>query len=139
MSETPRRKSTHSGNDNGNRLEVRDDVPATVPVRDGKRPEGPVVNVPAVARVDFVDHLGHRARARDREPARRTPARDRPGIAGRRRARWAENPVRRRPGAGCGELPGDLRDGAPADASGQRGRQGGGVPGGDDGGGCGLP
>ncbi|WP_368733142.1 DUF397 domain-containing protein [Streptomyces alkaliphilus] len=61
MSRTPWRKSTHSGNDNGNCLEVRDDVPATVPVRDSKRPEGPVVNVPAVAWADFIDHLKRRA------------------------------------------------------------------------------
>ncbi|MCE7081940.1 DUF397 domain-containing protein [Streptomyces sp. ST2-7A] len=61
MSETPWRKSTHSGNDNGNCLEVRDGVPAMVPVRDSKRPGGPVVNVPVASWVGFVDHLKRRA------------------------------------------------------------------------------
>ncbi|MDT0308100.1 DUF397 domain-containing protein [Streptomyces sp. DSM 44917] len=40
------RKSTYSGVNNGDCLEVADGVPGLVPVRDSKVPDGPVLVVP---------------------------------------------------------------------------------------------
>ncbi|MFD5899882.1 DUF397 domain-containing protein [Streptomyces microflavus] len=37
------RKSSYSNSDGGNCVEVSDDYPGVVPVRDSKRPEGPAV------------------------------------------------------------------------------------------------
>ncbi|MCE7080854.1 DUF397 domain-containing protein [Streptomyces sp. ST2-7A] len=39
------RKSTYSGVDNGQCLEVADGVPGVVPVRDSKRPDGPTLTI----------------------------------------------------------------------------------------------
>ncbi|MFJ1616708.1 DUF397 domain-containing protein [Streptomyces sp. NPDC088846] len=49
------RKSSHSNGDGGNCVEVADGHPGIVPVRDSKRPEGPVLVVPASAWTPFVE------------------------------------------------------------------------------------
>ncbi|MGA5419226.1 DUF397 domain-containing protein [Streptomyces lavendulocolor] len=49
------RKSTHSNGEGGNCLEVRDDLPGVVPVRDSKNPAGPVLVVTAPAWRAFVE------------------------------------------------------------------------------------
>ncbi|MGW8994587.1 DUF397 domain-containing protein [Streptomyces zhihengii] len=52
------RTSTYSGNTGGECVEVADGCPAgAVPVRDSKRPDGPVVTVGAGAWRAFVDGL----------------------------------------------------------------------------------
>ncbi|MER7152939.1 DUF397 domain-containing protein [Streptomyces lydicus] len=48
------RKSSHSNPDGGNCLEVADNLPALVPVRDSKDPHGPALVFPAVAWASFV-------------------------------------------------------------------------------------
>ncbi|MFD7707683.1 DUF397 domain-containing protein [Streptomyces sp. NPDC059785] len=48
------RKSSYSGNEAGSCLEVRDDHPAGIPVRDSKVPDGPVLFVSAVSWSVFV-------------------------------------------------------------------------------------
>ncbi|MHA7956278.1 DUF397 domain-containing protein [Streptomyces sp. L500] len=50
------RKSTHSGNGT-DCVEVADQFPGAVPVRDSKRPNGPVIVVPATAWSAFVDQI----------------------------------------------------------------------------------
>ncbi|MBN3928194.1 DUF397 domain-containing protein [Streptomyces verrucosisporus] len=50
------RSSTHSGGNN-ECVEVADDVPGIVPVRDSKRPAGPVLGVSPDAWAAFLDHL----------------------------------------------------------------------------------
>ncbi|GAA2094003.1 hypothetical protein GCM10009759_21130 [Kitasatospora saccharophila] len=47
------RKSSHSAN-GGNCVEVSDDIPGTVPVRDSKDPHGPALLFPAAAWSTFV-------------------------------------------------------------------------------------
>ncbi|GAA2426251.1 DUF397 domain-containing protein [Streptomyces mauvecolor] len=47
-------KSSYSGGEGGNCLEVRDDVPHIVPVRDSKNPDGPVLVFPAAAWSAFI-------------------------------------------------------------------------------------
>jgi hypothetical protein len=54
MTKSPWRKSSYSGHDNGNCLEVRDDIPGAVPVRDSKKPAGPQLTIPANAWQVFV-------------------------------------------------------------------------------------
>ncbi|MER8041981.1 DUF397 domain-containing protein [Streptomyces sp. NPDC094032] len=49
------RKSSYSNGSGGDCLEVRDDVPHLVPVRDSKRPDGPVVVVSGAAWAPFVE------------------------------------------------------------------------------------
>ncbi|RPK58657.1 DUF397 domain-containing protein [Streptomyces sp. ADI95-17] len=49
------RKSSHSNGDGGNCLEVADGHQDLVPVRDSKRPEGPVLVIPASAWAPFVE------------------------------------------------------------------------------------
>ncbi|QNP63154.1 DUF397 domain-containing protein [Streptomyces genisteinicus] len=57
-STTQWRKSTYSGPTGGDCVEVADGCPAgAVPVRDSKRPDGPVVTVGAGAWRAFVDGL----------------------------------------------------------------------------------
>ncbi|UGY92089.1 DUF397 domain-containing protein [Streptomyces gobiensis] len=51
------RKSTYSGVNNGDCLEVADDFPGVVPVRDSKRPGGPVLVVPAASWAAFIEHV----------------------------------------------------------------------------------
>ncbi|HZF77173.1 MAG TPA: DUF397 domain-containing protein [Acetobacteraceae bacterium] len=55
-SEATWRASSHSGGQ-GNCVEVADDVPGMVPVRDSKRPAGPVVGFGPDAWAAFLDHL----------------------------------------------------------------------------------
>ncbi|MEV8126747.1 DUF397 domain-containing protein [Streptomyces sp. NPDC085944] len=57
-SETQWRRSSYSGPNGGDCVEVADNCPAdAVPVRDSKHPSGPVVTVGAVAWQSFVDAL----------------------------------------------------------------------------------
>ncbi|MDT0270504.1 DUF397 domain-containing protein [Streptomyces sp. DSM 44915] len=48
------RRSSHSNADAGNCLEVLDNHPAGVPVRDSKNPAGPALVVPAAAWGSFL-------------------------------------------------------------------------------------
>ncbi|MET8506521.1 DUF397 domain-containing protein [Streptomyces sp. NPDC014779] len=48
------RKSSYSNGDGGNCVEVADNTPGLVPVRDSKRPDGPVLVVTAAAWAHFV-------------------------------------------------------------------------------------
>lgn len=51
------RKSSYSNGDGGNCVEIRDDLPGQVPVRDSKNAEGPVLVFPAAAWGAFVYEL----------------------------------------------------------------------------------
>ncbi|MEU0585631.1 DUF397 domain-containing protein [Streptomyces sp. NPDC006132] len=51
------RKSSYSDNNAGSCLEVLDDHPSGIPVRDSKNPHGPAVIVPAPAWSSFVTAL----------------------------------------------------------------------------------
>ncbi|WP_406135371.1 DUF397 domain-containing protein [Streptomyces sp. NBC_01089] len=51
------RKSSYSNQDGGQCLEVSDDFAAVVPVRDSKRPDGPVVTFAADHWSSFVSAL----------------------------------------------------------------------------------
>ncbi|MET9656718.1 DUF397 domain-containing protein [Streptomyces sp. NPDC006510] len=51
------RKSSYSNGDGGDCLEVADGHQDLVPVRDSKRPEGPVLVVPASAWTPFVESV----------------------------------------------------------------------------------
>ncbi|MFF3730307.1 DUF397 domain-containing protein [Streptomyces sp. NPDC002476] len=51
------RKSSHSNSSGGDCLEVADGRPGIVPVRDSKRPEGPVLVLPASAWTPFIDSV----------------------------------------------------------------------------------
>ncbi|QEV49913.1 DUF397 domain-containing protein [Streptomyces vinaceus] len=51
------RKSTHSGGDGGNCLEVADGHPGIVPVRDSKVPDGPHLTFNGPAWTAFVTSL----------------------------------------------------------------------------------
>ncbi|MGW2084132.1 DUF397 domain-containing protein [Streptomyces sp. NPDC001880] len=51
------RKSSYSNGDGGERLEVADGHQDLVPVRDSKRPEGPVLVVNASAWTPFVESI----------------------------------------------------------------------------------
>ncbi|WP_411143290.1 DUF397 domain-containing protein [Streptomyces sp. x-80] len=48
------RKSSYSNGSGGNCIEVADDLPGLVPVRDSKNPDGPVLVIPAPAWNSFV-------------------------------------------------------------------------------------
>ncbi|MFJ8712144.1 DUF397 domain-containing protein [Streptomyces violaceus] len=50
------RKSSYSNGDGGNCVEVADGVPGTVPVRDSKLADSPVVLVGAAAWGEFIRH-----------------------------------------------------------------------------------
>ncbi|MBZ9643673.1 DUF397 domain-containing protein [Streptomyces sp. PSKA30] len=53
------RKSSYSGGDGGEAcVEVADEVPGVVPVRDSKVPHGPVVVIGSAAWTDFVGTVG---------------------------------------------------------------------------------
>lgn len=52
------RKSTHSGGDGGDCLEVSDSHPGLVPVRDSKVPDGPHLIFRGAAWTTFVAALG---------------------------------------------------------------------------------
>ncbi|MFI8764209.1 DUF397 domain-containing protein [Streptomyces sp. NPDC053792] len=49
------RKSSYSNGDGGECVEVADNVPGLVPVRDSKRPHGPVLLLPVAAWAPFVE------------------------------------------------------------------------------------
>ncbi|MGW1884900.1 DUF397 domain-containing protein [Streptomyces sp. NPDC001970] len=51
----PWRKSSYSNGQGGDCVEVLDDIPGVVPVRDSKTPTGPVLVVTAAAWAAFVD------------------------------------------------------------------------------------
>ncbi|MFE0375190.1 DUF397 domain-containing protein [Streptomyces inhibens] len=51
------RKSTHSGGDGGDCLEVSDDHPGVVPVRDSKNPHGPALAFRAPVWSAFIDGI----------------------------------------------------------------------------------
>ncbi|MFJ8695702.1 DUF397 domain-containing protein [Streptomyces roseolilacinus] len=57
MSAVTWRRSSHSNTSGGNCLEVADDFPGLVPVRDSKVPDGGVVVVSARAWAPFVEAL----------------------------------------------------------------------------------
>ncbi|MEV3887315.1 DUF397 domain-containing protein [Streptomyces albogriseolus] len=48
------RKSSHSGSEGGSCLEVLDDHPTGVPVRDSKVPQGPALVFPSTGWTSFV-------------------------------------------------------------------------------------
>ncbi|QIQ04920.1 DUF397 domain-containing protein [Streptomyces liangshanensis] len=51
------RKSSYSNGEGGECLEVADDLPGRVPVRDSKNPSGPALVVSASAWADFVAYV----------------------------------------------------------------------------------
>lgn len=51
------RKSSYSNQDGGECVEVADDIPGLVPVRDSKNPQGPALVFPADAWSAFVTGL----------------------------------------------------------------------------------
>ncbi|WMX45053.1 DUF397 domain-containing protein [Streptomyces roseicoloratus] len=51
------RKSSYSDGGGGDCVEVADNLPHTVPVRDSKNPAGPALLIPAPAWSAFVDHV----------------------------------------------------------------------------------
>ncbi|MEV7467728.1 DUF397 domain-containing protein [Streptomyces kronopolitis] len=53
------RKSSHSNSDGGQCIEVSDDFPAHVPVRDSKDPQGPALTFEAPAWTSFVTAVKH--------------------------------------------------------------------------------
>ncbi|MEV5317978.1 DUF397 domain-containing protein [Streptomyces sp. NPDC052687] len=53
------RKSSHSDNNAGSCLEVLDNHPAGIPVRDSKNPAGPAVVFPAAGWASFVRAVGN--------------------------------------------------------------------------------
>lgn len=57
------RKSSYSDGGDGNCIEVGDDLPDTIPVRDSKNPAGPILLFPAAAWSAFIDTVksgGHK-------------------------------------------------------------------------------
>ncbi|WP_329151828.1 DUF397 domain-containing protein [Streptomyces sp. NBC_01456] len=55
------RRSSYSNSNGGECVEVADDYPGLVPVRDSKNPHGPALLVPAAAWTTFVDSLKGRS------------------------------------------------------------------------------
>ncbi|MFI7021791.1 DUF397 domain-containing protein [Micromonospora sp. NPDC049900] len=55
------RKSTRSGGSGGNCVEVADNLPGVVAVRDSKDPSGPVLTVSPDAWTAFVRQVRHRS------------------------------------------------------------------------------
>ncbi|PWS43868.1 DUF397 domain-containing protein [Streptomyces sp. ZEA17I] len=51
------RKSSYSNSDGGDCVEVSDDFPGVIPVRDSKQPEGPALVFGAPAWVAFVNDV----------------------------------------------------------------------------------
>ncbi|MFF6984958.1 DUF397 domain-containing protein [Streptomyces sp. NPDC010273] len=58
LSTAPWRASSYSNSSGGDCVEVRDDLPGLVPVRDSKAPHGPALLIPAAAWAPFVDWAG---------------------------------------------------------------------------------
>ncbi|MCL6300968.1 DUF397 domain-containing protein [Streptomyces kronopolitis] len=59
LSATTWRKSSYSNQDGGQCIEVSDDFPALVPVRDSKDPQGPALTFEAPAWTSFVTAVKH--------------------------------------------------------------------------------
>lgn len=57
MTNTRWRKSSYSNMNGGDCVEIADDLPGIVPVRDSKRPHSPTVVIPAPAWAAFIDEL----------------------------------------------------------------------------------
>lgn len=51
------RRSSYSNANGGNCVEITEDLPGVVPVRDSKNPQGPVLVVPAAIWDTFVNSL----------------------------------------------------------------------------------
>ncbi|WP_413806295.1 DUF397 domain-containing protein [Streptomyces sp. OE57] len=51
------RKSSYSNNDGGNCVEIADNLPGLVPVRDSKNPDGPALMFPAGSWAAFIASL----------------------------------------------------------------------------------
>lgn len=51
------RKSSYSNTNGGSCVEIADDFPGLVPVRDSKNPHGPALLIPAAAWTAFVSSL----------------------------------------------------------------------------------
>ncbi|MFH9422792.1 DUF397 domain-containing protein [Streptomyces sp. NPDC017529] len=51
------RKSSYSNTNGGSCVEVADDLPGIVPVRDSKTPHGPIVTFPATSWTAFIASL----------------------------------------------------------------------------------
>ncbi len=56
------RKSSYSGVEGGDCVEVADNIPGTVPVRDSKHPYGPALLIPASSWAAFVTVIRSSAR-----------------------------------------------------------------------------
>ncbi|MFH9083500.1 DUF397 domain-containing protein [Streptomyces sp. NPDC017673] len=50
-------KSSYSNGDGGNCVEVADNIPGVIPVRDSKLPHGPVLLLPPTAWTPFITSL----------------------------------------------------------------------------------
>lgn len=57
LNPTTWRRSSYSNANGGNCVEVSEDFPGIVPVRDSKTPHGPVIVVPTAVWDTFVDSL----------------------------------------------------------------------------------
>jgi uncharacterized protein DUF397 len=51
------RRSSYSSNNGGSCVEVADNIPGALPVRDSKNPTGPALVFPTPAWSAFLDHL----------------------------------------------------------------------------------
>lgn len=51
------RKSSYSNSNGGECIEIAEDFPGLVPVRDSKNPHGPALLIPATAWTTFVESL----------------------------------------------------------------------------------
>ncbi|MFI0257516.1 DUF397 domain-containing protein [Streptomyces sp. NPDC017056] len=51
------RKSSYSNANGGNCVEIADDLPGTIPVRDSKNPRGPILTFPATSWTAFIASL----------------------------------------------------------------------------------
>ncbi|MEW1721286.1 DUF397 domain-containing protein [Streptomyces sp. NPDC093109] len=51
------RKSSHSNTNGGNCVEITEDFPGVVPVRDSKNPTGPALMIPAATWTTFIATL----------------------------------------------------------------------------------
>ncbi|GAA3370529.1 DUF397 domain-containing protein [Streptomyces sannanensis] len=51
------RRSSHSNTNGGECVEIAEDFPGVVPVRDSKHPEGPALIIPSTAWAPFIESL----------------------------------------------------------------------------------
>ncbi|WLS44503.1 DUF397 domain-containing protein [Micromonospora profundi] len=59
------RKSTRSGGNGGNCVEVADNLPGIVAIRDSKNASGPLITFAPQAWADFIEAAKHEGRAGD--------------------------------------------------------------------------